>query len=412
MITNCSEYSILQSYKPDSRIKIIDMRHKNIGCVIAYRKGHTNYGTSLVGYALIRKLQQMGCEVEVINYVKQPDVKQKVAWVVNAMRCGMGHVIANRMKGRKDLKNNADYAANIQVRTEAVEAYKERKFIPLFRDYVGYKALHEGSKNYDAVVVGSDQVWTPLSLPTRFFNLLFVDDAVRKVAYASSFGVSSIPKFQRKATGAFLDRFHTIGVREQSGKQIVDTLSHQTATVVADPTLLLDATEWSEEIKNSDVKPTEPYIFCYFLGTNREARKAANELKARTGLKIVTLRHMDEYVAEDELFGDDAPYDVDPNDFLAYIKQADYVLTDSFHCSAFSIQFHKRFMTFYRFAQGSATGRNSRIDSLFSVLGVSREHIYTGDVTKVQAPLDWDGIDANLKRLREESVEFLAKSLG
>ena len=382
-----------------------------IGCVIAYRKGHTNYGTSLVGYALIKKLQMMGYEVEVINYVKRLSFLEKVEWMVNAWRCGMGRDILGRVKGAEDLKRNAGYAANIKVRTEAVEAYKERKFIPLFKDYVGYDALHEGSKNYDAVVVGSDQVWTPLSLPTRFFNLLFVDDKVRKVAYASSFGVSSIPGFQHKATGAFLDRFHAIGVREQSGKKIVDTLSHQTATVVADPTLLLDANEWSEEIKDSKINMNEPYIFCYFLGTNMEAREAANELKAKTGLKIVTLRHMDEYVPEDESFGDYAPYDVDPNGFLAYIKNAEYVLTDSFHCSAFSIQFHKRFMTFYRFAQGSATGRNSRIDSLFNVLGVNKDHIYNGDVMKVEAPLDWESIDEKLRRLREESVEFLKKSL-
>ena len=382
-----------------------------IGCVIAYRKGHTNYGTSLVGYALIKKLQMMGYEVEVINYVKKLTLMQKMEWMVNAWRCGMGSVITDRMKGKKDMQKNVSYAANIKVRTEAVEAYKERKFIPLFKDYVGYEALHEGSKNYDAVIVGSDQVWTPLSLPTRFFNLLFVDDKVRKVAYASSFGVSSIPGFQHKATGAFLDRFHAIGVREQSGKKIVDTLSHQTATVVADPTLLLDANEWSEEIKDSKINMNEPYIFCYFLGTNMEAREAANELKAKTGLKIVTLRHMDEYVPEDESFGDYAPYDVDPNGFLAYIKNAEYVLTDSFHCSAFSIQFHKRFMTFYRFAQGSATGRNSRIDSLFNVLEVNKEHIYAGDVMKVEAQLDWDSIDANLKKLREKSVEFLTMAL-
>ena len=142
-----------------------------------------------------------------------------------------------------------------------------------------------------------------------------------------------------------------------------------------------------------------------------EAREAANELKAKTGLKIVTLRHMDEYVPEDESFGDYAPYDVDPNGFLTYIKNAEYVLTDSFHCSAFSMQFHKQFMTFYRFAQGSATGRNSRIDSLFNVLEVNKEHIYAGDVMKVEAQLDWDSIDANLKKLREKSVEFLTMAL-
>lgn len=193
-------------------------------------------------------MQMLGYDVEVINYIKQLSFMQKVNWMINALRCDGGKAIRDRLKGSKDLEHNPAYAANIKVRTEAVEAYKERKFIPLFKDYRGYEALHNGSKNYDAVVVGSDQVWTPLSLPTKFYNLLFVDDSIRKVAYASSFGVSVIPNFQKKATGAYLDRFYRIGVREIKGKEIVDSLSHQKATVVADPTLLLS---WKNGKKKS-----------------------------------------------------------------------------------------------------------------------------------------------------------------
>lgn len=387
------------------------MERKKIGCVIAYRKNHTNYGTALVGYALLQKIRQLGYDVKVINYIKRPTLMQKVMWVVNAFRCGMGSSVIERFREKGNLKNNPSYAEGIKQRTEAVEAYKEEKLIPLFKDYVGYEALHEGSKNYDTVVVGSDQVWTPMSLPTKFFNLLFVDDEVRKVAYASSFGVSEIPSFQKKRTGAYLDRFYRIGVREQRGKEIVDTLSRQTAQVVVDPTMLLNADEWSEEIKDSQVAVNESYIFCYFLGINMEARKAAEELKRMTNFKIVTLRHMDEYVPEDEQFGDEAPYRVNPNDFLTYIKNAAYICTDSFHCTAFSIQFHKRFMTFYRFKAGSSTGRNSRIDSLFNVLRVNKKHIYNGDIRLIKSPIDWNVVDANLVQLREESMKFLKEAL-
>lgn len=387
------------------------MAKKKIGCVIAYRKGHTNYGTSLVGYALIKKLQMLGFGVEVINYIKQLSFTQKVNWMINALRSGGSKEIRGRFRGVNDLKKYPEYAANIQVRTKAVEDYKERKFIPLFKDYCGYDALHEGSKNYDAVVVGSDQVWTPLSLPTKFFNLLFVDDSVRKVAYASSFGVSVIPKFQRKATGAYLDRFYRIGVREIKGKEIVDSLSHQKATVVADPTMLLSPEEWKDEIKESKVNEQEPYIFCYFLGTNQDAREAANKLKAATGYKIITLRHMDEYLPSDEQFGDEAPYDVNPNDFLKYISGASYVLTDSFHCSAFSIQFKRQFMTFYRFKNSSKGSRNSRIDSLLGTFGL-QDRLYKGDVMKIQNTIDYDRVHQVLKEYREKSVKFLEEALA
>ena len=379
---------------------------QKIGCVIAYTEGHNNYGTSLQGYAMLKKIQQLGYEVEVIHYVKQLSTIQKIKFVANAIRAGEWKSIVARLTAKRTLKKYPQYAAGIAKRTKAVNAYKAKKLLPLFHTYVGYDALHKGSLNYDAVVVGSDQVWTPMSLPNKFFNLLFVDDSVHKIAYASSFGVSEIPSFQRKETGLYLDRFYRIGVREERGKEIVEELSHQKATVVADPTLLLTREEWEAEISDARPNESEPYIFCYFLGTNQEARKAANQLRKQTGYKIITIRHMDEYVPEDEQFGDEAPYNVDPNDFVKYISRAAYVCTDSFHCTVFSILFHRQFMTFYRFAATNKTGRNSRIDSLFNILGL-QDRLYIGNISIIGNPIAYDKVDKRLKGLRENSLEFL-----
>ena len=387
------------------------MENKKIGCVIAYTEGHNNYGTSLQGYAMLKKIQQLGYEVEVIKYIKRLSTWQKIKFVVNALRAGEWKNIKHRLTSKQMLKKYPVYAAGIAERTTAVNAYKQKKLIPLFHEYIGYDALHKGSLNYAAVVVGSDQVWTPMSLPNKFFNLLFVSDSVRKVAYASSFGVSEIPSFQRKATGAYLDRFYKIGVREQRGKEIVEELSHQKATVVADPTMLLSREEWEQEIADAHTTTEELYIFCYFLGTNQEARKAAKELKEKTGYKIITIRHMDEYVPEDELFGDEAPYNVDPNDFVKYISRAAYVCTDSFHCTVFSILFHRQFMTFYRFAEGSKTGRNSRINSLFDLFEL-QERLYKGDINKITNPIDYNSVDEKLSELRKESIYFLNECLA
>lgn len=393
---------------------------KKVGCVIAYGKKHTNYGTSLVGYALIKKIQQLGYSVEVINYIKQFTFMQKVNWIINSLRCGMGKQILKRLAVRKNIKNNPAYAKNISVRTNTVYEYKKKKLIPIFKDYKGFDALQAGSRNYDVVVVGSDQVWLPHGLPTKFFNLLFVDDNVRKVAYASSFGVSEIPKFQHEATGKYLDRFYKISVREQNGKKIVDSLSNNTAEVVADPTMLLTREEWEKEISENISASTEEnkkiaekggYIFCYFLGSNSDARKAAMELKKETNLPIITLRHMDEYVETDEQFGDEAPYSVDANDFIRYIANADYVCTDSFHCTVFSILFHKKFMTFYRFTQTSKTGRNSRIDSLFELTKISKSHIFKGDISGIFESISWDTVDEQINILRNNSIRFLEDSL-
>lgn len=120
---------------------------------------------------------------------------------------------------------------------------------------------------------------------------------------------------------------------------------------------------------------------------------------------------MDEYVPEDEQFGDEAPYNVDPNDFVKYISRAAYVCTDSFHCTVFSILFHRQFMTFYRFAEGSKTGRNSRINSLFDLFEL-QERLYKGDINKITNPIDYNSVDKKLSELRKESISFLNECLA
>jgi len=386
---------------------------RKIGCVIAYRNGHNNYGTALQAYAMLKKMQEWGFECEIIHYVKRLSLWQKAAYSANAIRAGEAKRIFGSLRDRLLLRILPDYAANTEKRTNAVDAYKKRYLTPLFHEYAGYDALCKGARNYAAVVVGSDQVWTPLSLPNRFFNLLFVDDDIPKIAYASSFGVSEIPAFQREATGAYLKRFKSIGVREVRGKEIVENLSGKTATVVIDPTLLLSREEWNTEMATSVLDLRKPYIFCYFLGRQSGARRAALDLKAKTGYPIVTLRHMDKYIGEDEHFGDVAPYSVDPNDFIKYIGNADYVCTDSFHCLAFSILFHRRFMVFYRFAPTDRRGRNSRIDSLLHVLGIGSEHVWQGDnLANIDIPIDYRRVDARLKELRNDSMNFLKSALN
>lgn len=379
---------------------------KKIGCAIAYRKGQNNYGTSLQGYAMIKKIQQLGYDVEIINYIKQFTLLDKIKWVINSYRCGLGKKIKVTNQPLP-----VDYVRNIAIRTAAVDAYKEKKLLPLFHDYRGYEALSKGSMNYDVVVVGSDQVWIPTGLPTKFYNLLFVDDNVRKVSYASSFGVQEIPDFQKKATEAYLDRFYKIGVRENRGKEIVDAISHQTAQVVADPTLLLSREEWEEEIALSVINDKEPYMFCYLISENEDARAKATELAKQKGLKIICIRHLEKYRAIDDTYGDEAPYNVGPNEFVKYIRNAEYVVTDSFHCTVFSHIFHKNFLTFYRSSAGK-NARNSRIDSLISVLGSSKNKLYAvGGMKGIDAEVDWNAVDRNLSALRESSMNFLKDAL-
>lgn len=383
---------------------------KIIGCVIAYADGHNNYGTSLQGFATIKKLQDLGYRCEIIHYIKQLTFRQKLKMVYMMFRCGVAKEKICGVANKINMKLHSGYRRGIVERTRAVDKYKDSHLKPLFHDYIGFEALCNGSKNYDVVLVGSDQVWTPLSLYTKFYNLLFVDVAIPKVAYASSFGVSRIPTFQHQGTKEYLNRFYRIGVREVAGREIVKSLSDNNAVVVADPTMLLSKDEWDNEISDSTINENEPYIFCYFLGANQEARIAAKKLKQITGYNIVTIRHMDEYVAEDECFGDKAPYFVGPNDFVKYISQAAYVCTDSFHCTVFSILYNRKFMSFYRFKAGSKGSRNSRIDSLLDMFGLT-DRIFKGDISMIKNEINYELVGEILVKYREDSIDFLKNAL-
>lgn len=385
---------------------------KKVGLSIAYKKNHNNYGTALLGFATVKMVESLGYEYEVIRYEKTRDLLQSLMLAPLRLMSGGVKTLKNRVRTRSDLKKYPEFSRGIAQRTAAVNKYKSKYIDPYCRTYIGYDALSEGSKNYSVVMVGSDQVWLPLGLYTKLFNLLFVDDSIPKVAYSSSFGVSQIPWWQKKQTRNYLNRFDLICVREVRGKQIVEELSDKEATVVLDPTLMVSAEQWHHEADQSDKKIEGDYIFCYFLGSNQESRKAVNELRERTGMKVVSMPHMDEYVAEDEDFADYAPYDISPNDFISLLRGAQYVCTDSFHATIFSLKFEKKFLTYYRFDSKSKNSRNSRIDSLFGLLKLE-DRLYRGDdvYSQISKSVPYAEVNATLNTLREHSFECLSKGL-
>lgn len=383
-----------------------------IGCCLAYYKNHNNYGTSLQGYATVKVLQKLGHDVRIIKYQKK-DSWMRLLRIIPLQLISGGYKAYIR-KTKKRLKANVsdDYAKNIRIRTKTNNEFKNKTMESMCDVYVGYNALRQGAYRYDAVLVGSDQVWTPLGLYSRFFNLLFVDDNIRKISYASSFGVSKIPWFQRKATGNYLDRINYLSVREIKAKDIVESLSHNKAQVVCDPTMLCTKEEWMEELSGRTSLINDEYLFCYLLGKNIQTRKKITKFAENKGLKIVTLRHVDEFIECDESFGDICFYDVNPIDFINLINNATCVCTDSFHGSVFSILFNKKFVTFYRFSNESSNSRNSRIDSLFTLLGLQKR-LYSGELEKqMDAYIDYDSVNTKIAEIRQESFNFLNKALG
>ena len=299
----------------------------------------------------------------------------------------------------------------MKVRNRYFLDFKNEFFEPNVRLCKGYRELEEAANDYEAVLVGSDQMWSPSGLATNFYNLMFVPQNVRKISYASSFGVSKIPVYQKKRTRQYLNRIEYLSVRENSAAEIVKELTGRFAKVAVDPTMLLSKEEWDEFSGDAKVVK-DKYIFAYFLGTNKKHRDEVKKLKEATGLKIVTLRHLDEFVADDEDFGDLAPYRIGPKEFINLIKNAEYVCTDSFHGSVFSSLFQKQFMTFSRYDENALVSKNSRIISLLQNLGLEQRHFVGGNIVdQITKTIDYTSVEHRRKHMIDSSKQFLNEAL-
>ncbi len=384
---------------------------KKIGAVIVCQLNHTNYGSCLQAYATIQMVKRFGYDISLIRYIKKRSILDWLKIGPKLLISGGLESLQISLKRRIDQFKYPSYLPNQRIRERATNNFKEQEFVPLYKEYVGFKALCEGSLEYDAVFVGSDQVWKPWGFYSYYWNLMFVDNSVPKFSYAASFGVSKIPFIQRKGTAKYLNRLASISVRETKGKEIVETLSAKSATLVTDPTMLFTPEEWRElsTRSNKDI-PSEKYIFCYFLGPRKEIREEAMRLAEQTGLKIMIMRHMDEYVPIEESMGDYAPYDVNACDFMKLMDNAEYVVTDSFHGTVFSILLHKKFTTFYRVKPTSGISTHSRIDSLLDLFGLSARK-YNGDISNIIDEIDFSKVDQIRDRFRKESINFLKESL-
>lgn len=366
-----------------------------------------NYGSQLQSYASLVVLQELGCDVSLIKYKK----KISFSLIVNSIPRVLNPSFVRRRiriyNNRRMEKCNKVYSETISNR----KCQHQRFIADHFEKYVnisyGYNALKCDATKYQAIVAGSDQLWLPSGMASNFYNLMFVPDKVRKISYATSFGVNSIPWYQHNKTRHYLERINWISVREESGRRIVESLTNKEAQVVIDPTMMLSADKWNANVGDRII--TDNYIFCYFLGSSTKHREIVKTFADKEHLKVVNLAHIDEYVESDNYF--ENVNNVGPFEFVNLIKYADYIFTDSFHGSVFSILFQKKFIIFNRFRNEDSNSRNGRIDSLTRMFGLE-DRRYNGDVEAIFKCIDYESVLCRLELERSKAREFLTNALS
>lgn len=333
-----------------------------------------NYGGMLQAYALKTKLEDLGENVNHINYkmTKKKNIKDEIKKVVY-------------------------YSRNKKFRKFRI------KYLNLINEDNDFKKFNE--ENFDAYIVGSDQVWNqriPWEQRKHFF-LDFVDKK-RKIAYAASIGSDIIEENEREKISCLLDRLDSISIREETGVKMYQKLTMKKIANVLDPTLLLSRNEW-DKIASTRIKE-EDYVFSYTLGANKNILNKMDELSYKLGNGIVEISYKKNFKNERKSINNAGPCE-----FITLIKNANYVLTNSFHGMVFSIIYGKPFLVFTR------GNMNSRIYDLLQILDLKDRIIdlEKNDEMEIEKKLDkkidYDNVYKILNNEQRKSLDFLKESL-
>lgn len=364
-----------------------------------------NYGASLQAYALMRHLQGLGNEVEIIDYLpyyKPP--RHSLTTFYNSGRAAAVYKIAPWLKRLMAFWQNR-HELKFQKRRRAFEAFKAERLITTGAEYHNNKELEKGMKadkdmEADLYIAGSDQIWNPFYGNGRdpAYYCAFVDDPRRCISYAASFGKSNITGDDKLFAQQQLANFRAISVRETTGVKIARSMGFDAVQVV-DPVFLLSRDEWDEVAKEPKING---YVLVYdFLHNDPRIEELARHLARKEHLKIVSVNDGGKLGYADMNIND-----AGPAEFLGYVRGASYVLASSFHAAAFSTIFKRDFYIFPLVGHDNS----SRMTDFLNSAGLGSRFITQKTATELGG-IDFGRVDKLLGEQVEASKQWLEKQL-
>ena len=339
-----------------------------------------NYGGIIQNYALQQVLMKLGHDPLTFEH---DTCYSRTRWLLRTVK----HIL--RMRSLRNLPVYPIYKGRIGNKNFIKFVLKNIKSVPV-KDFTPSLTAQYG---IDAYVVGSDQVWRPaFNLGPRLGNMFlnFADDKVKKLSYAASFGCKEweYTKEQEQMCSKLAKRFNAISVREASGIELCKQHFGVDATLVLDPTLLLTKEDYKKVC--ADIPTKDKHVFVYSLVISDKVLAVASSISQKTGLPVVVKQAGDKVKKEDTI-----------EDWFAEFRDAEYVVTDSFHGMVFSIIFNKPF-----YIVMNPSGGNDRYISLLSQLGLMDRIIKDNQISSLES-INWDGVNKKLEVLRQESMNFL-----
>lgn len=318
--------------------------------------GYYNYGNRLQNFASQQVLKSLGAEVETIEIFETLAPKDKIKknilrLIVKLIECKILPPIKNEQVNKLLLTNK--YKNLQRNRMTRIQNWSSMNIKNSKNKINNRKIPKELNSNFDYFITGSDQVWNPYFI--RYIENYFLDfaDPNKRISYAASFGVSSIPDYCAEKYSHLINQMNFISVRETAGKDIVEKLTNKKAQVVIDPTMMLDKNDWLQVSSEPKNFPEKKYVLTYTLGKKtKHLEDVLLSLKKERNLEIIDIL--------DPINKD--LYCVDPGEFIYLINNAEVMITDSFHGAVFSIIMKTPFVIFER--EDDNVSMNSRITTL------------------------------------------------
>lgn len=354
------------------------------------RHAIVNYGSLLQAFATQKILENLGYTCKIIDYIRDDESYRQLEKTL----------LIQKPEWNSNLLKKAIYLAIRQpesiVSGKRFEAERS-KYLHLTKRYANLDELLKDKPIADVYMTGSDQVWGPVANGTydSSYCLSFTDDSDKRVAYAASFGRTEMTAETETFFRKWLSRYNQIGVREDSAVSLLDKMGISSVQVL-DPTLLLDSTFWSKIVQPIRY---EKYVLVYQIHNDKRVGAYAAQVAKALGLPLLRVSASFHQInREGKLI-----WCPTVGQFLSYIKNAECLITDSFHGTAFAINFNTPFV---EVLPNNRTG--TRNLSILQMTGLSDRILKDDkDIALAKKKIDFHVVNQIIARKRQESLRIL-----
>lgn len=346
----------------------------------------TNYGAVLQAYALQLFLENMGHDVQIINYMPKRFEKKIIKCFI--------------VKQPWVIKDNL------------TEFFKEKSLVPYRKKYLKttdrYISLEELKMNppdFDVYICGSDQIWNQgftlggEKKTTTSYYLDFGDEKVVRIAYAVSFGCLKYSDEVKRIVAPLLRKFRAISVREKSGCEIIRDMGYENVSLMPDPSLLLTAKDYDKILSEPECESEDCFFYVIHKG-QKLIKRIEKYFKYSTKKRVVSTN--------------DTRYSmISIEEWLLYIRDSRFVLTNSFHGVVYSIIYKKQFIVIP--VEGGLVGMNDRIETLLEYFDLKERIIRSFEMEKIifllGEKIKWSGVEKKINILRGDAEVYLQNAL-